>query len=149
MSLGAPLSHIEGQESKAAAFSRHPPFQLSPRSLNREECISSVCVRWWRRPVKGNGNRRGQSELLLRSRVVSDWVGKRTGLHAGRKESHFVIRCLLFSLLIPFRVSWDEKHQQIASGSWRVSLTLLPFCCGASFLSKPGAPFTVLSLGHC
>lgn len=70
---------------------------------------------------------------------MSDWAGKRTGLLAGRKESHFVIRRLLFSLLIPFRVSWDEKHQ-VVSGSWRVSLVLLSFCGGASFLSKPVHP---------
>lgn len=41
------------------------------------------------------------------------WVGERTGVLAGRKDSYLVIRCLLLSLLIPFRVSWDRKHQQI------------------------------------
>lgn len=38
------------------------------------------------------------------------WGGERTGVPAGKMESHFVIRCLLFSLLIPFKVSWDGKH---------------------------------------
>lgn len=59
MSFRTPLSHMEGQESKAGAFSRHPSFQRPPGSLNYEEGISSVCVRGWRRPVKGNGNPRG------------------------------------------------------------------------------------------
>lgn len=38
MSVRAPLSHSEGQESKAGAVA----------------CVC-VCVRWWRRQVKGDG----------------------------------------------------------------------------------------------
>lgn len=82
--------------------------------------------------------------------MCQTWVGERTGVPAGRKESHFVIRCLLFSLLIPFRVSWEEKHRLSVSGSWRVALILCLFCCRGSFMSKPdllfGPPSPVLQL---
>lgn len=132
MSLRVPPSHSEGQESKAGAFSRHTAGRLSPRPCTRRSVLP-VCARRWRRQLKGDGHPWPKYELLAEAlSSVKNWAGEMLRVPAGTKESHFVIRCLLFSLLIPFRVSWDGKQQQIVSGSWRVALMPFPFCCVAS-----------------
>lgn len=45
MSLWAPLSHTEGQESRAGEFSRHTTLQLSSRSLNYEDSVACMHAR--------------------------------------------------------------------------------------------------------